>query len=304
MTTILSLLLISLSVALPTFPIVEHSAYISDHDIRAERVVPQSEVAHPPVKEDVKSLGPRLSAQSAIVVDSESSAVLFEKWAHKVHPMASIVKIMTALVFLEQNPDLTLRIEMTEEDNREGGDDFIKPGESATLLSFLRASLLGSANNATIVLSRSTELSQVEFVSAMNTRANELGMRDTIFIEPTGLDPKNTSTARDIVRLLSESGKNERIKEILGTNRSTIRVYPRGLIRQIVTTNHLMGTIIPVEYGKTGYLDESLYNLGTVVSTSQGNELFVVVLGSQTNEERIQDAKNLTVWAERTYKWE
>ena len=64
-----------------------------------------------------------------------------------------------------------------------------------------------------------------------------------------------------------------------------------------------MGTIIPVEYGKTGYLDESLYNLATVVSTSKGKELFVIILGSETNEKRIQDAKNLTVWSERTYEW-
>jgi D-alanyl-D-alanine carboxypeptidase len=303
MTAILTLLLLGVGIVLPTFPIADNSVYISGHDIRAERIASESESTLAPVKSDVKSLGPQLSAQSALVVDSSSGAVLFEKNGFKSHSIASIAKLMTALVFFDFEPDLNQRFEMIDEDNREGGDDYITPGESATLLSYLRASLLGSANNATIVLQRSTGLSDKGFIDAMNKKAQDLGMRDSIFAEPTGLDPNNISTTRDIVLLLKEVGKNDRIREIIGTNISTIRVYPRGNIRQVVTTNHLMGTIIPVEYGKTGYLDESLYNLATVVSTSKGKELFVIILGSETNEKRIQDAKNLTVWSERTYEW-
>ena len=303
MTTIITLLLIGAGIVLPTFPIADYSVYISDHDIRAERVVFEPEFVQPPIKQDIKSLGPQLSAQSALVVDASSGAVLFEKNGFKIHPMASIVKLMAAIIFIESNPDLNTRVKMEEEDNREGGDHYIKPGESASLLSYLRASLLGSANNATIVLSRSIDLSDKEFVDAMNRKAKDLGMSNTVFVESTGLNPKNISTSRDIVLLLKEVGKNDKIKEILGIHRSTIRVYPRGFIRQVITTNHLIGTIVPVEYGKTGYLDESLYNLAVSVSTLKGKELYVVVLGSETNEDRVQDAKNLAVWSERVYEW-
>ncbi|MAG28865.1 hypothetical protein CL632_01820 [bacterium] len=298
-----SILLSIISLAVPTLPIIEHEPYISNSKIRADRVFSITEDVNVPEKIDSASLGPRLSAGSALVVDAESGAVLFEKDGNISWPMASIVKLMTALVFLEADIVLEERVEMTEEDEREGGEDFIRPGESSSLRDYLTASLLGSANNATIVLSRSIGISTQEFVNRMNQRAKELGMRDTKFVEPSGLDPENTSTSYDMVRLLNAIRDNEIIADITGTHQSFIRIYPSGFSRRVLTTNHLLGSIVFVEYGKTGYLDESLHNLATLVSTNNGNELYIVTLGSETNEDRVQDAKNLAVWAERVYRW-
>ncbi|PJC40499.1 MAG: hypothetical protein CO042_03475 [Parcubacteria group bacterium CG_4_9_14_0_2_um_filter_41_8] len=303
---IFSILLIIASIGIPSLPIVGHSAYLSGDSIRADRATisdaPENQ-SQAPVKKDVLSLGPQLSAQKAIIVDAKSGTVLFEKNTNQKHAMASIVKLMTALVFLDTNPNLEERFEMIEEDDREGDSEYIRPLESAKLRDFLMASLIGSANNATISLSRATGLPEQDFVDRMNEKARSIGMNNTEFKEPSGLNPENVSTAYDIAKLLSLAGKNETIREIAGMHRSMIQVYPSNIRRTVLTTNHLLGTIVFVSFGKTGYLDEAMYNLATSVSLPNGNEVYIVTLGSQTNEERVQDAKNLAVWAQRTYQW-
>lgn len=288
---------------IPILPLVEHEAYLSNDSVRADRVVLSETAPEAPIKEDVKSLGPQLSAQSAIIVDAKSGAVLFAKDEREKYPIASIVKLMTALVFLEIEPNLEERFEMKEEDSREGAEKLIQPGESAKLRDYLIASLLGSANNATIALVRSAGFSEQEFAAKMNKKTQELGMSDTSFVEPSGLDPENKSTAYDIVKLLDAVASNDIIRGITGMHRSSVIIYPSGIRRNILTTNHLMGSIVFVEFGKTGYLEEAMFNLAAAVSTSDGNELYIVTLGSDTNEDRVQDAKNLAVWAERVYSW-
>jgi len=299
----ISALLLLFGASIPSLPIASEPMYLSASGIRAERALPGAD-ALPPTKTDILSLGPQISAHSAIVVDASSGAVLFDKQSYERRPIASITKLMTALVFLERAPDLTNRVLMTDEDEREGGNQHIRPGESATLRSYLRASLVGSANNATVVLSRSTDLTSEEFVARMNEKAREFGMRDTVFIEPTGLSPENTSTARDLVRFLDAASHNETIREISGTYRMSIVVYPTGAVRYVDNTNHLIGSIISIIAGKTGYLDESLYNLASAVSLSNNREIYVIVLGAESDEDRVQDTKDLAVWAESTYAWE
>jgi len=304
MSTIFTLLFAIISLNISSLPLVEYDSYLSNDFVRADRLISSEAESKAPIKKDIKSLGPQLSAQKAIVVDKKSGAVLFAKEEKEKHSMASITKLITVLVFLETEPNLDQRFEMIKEDDREGAEKLIQPGESAKLHDYLISSLLGSANNATIALTRSTGISTEEFVKKMNQKAKELKMYDTFFVEPSGLDPKNKSTALDMVKLLNAVESNDIIHEITGMYSSNIVVYPSGIRRNVLTTNHLMGSIVFVEFGKTGYLDESLYNLATTVSTSNGNELYIVILGSQTNEERVQDAKNLSIWAQRVYSWE
>ncbi|MBI2050425.1 MAG: D-alanyl-D-alanine carboxypeptidase [Parcubacteria group bacterium] len=292
------------SLLFPPFPFSDaDGAYVSNGSVRADRVRTTDDASRPPVKIDRASLGPRISARSAIVVDAKSGAVLYEKDASALWPVASIAKLMAAVVFLESGPNLGERLTMVPEDDREGGNEFIRPGQSATARDFLVASLLGSANNATITLARSAPAEAGAFVERMNVRARELGMRNTVFTEPSGLEPENTSTAEDLVRLLAEAGKHPAITDIIGTHRDTIRVFPEGAAKAVLTTNHLLGTIVLVAYGKTGHLDESGFNLATAVDTAGGHRLYIVTLGSQTNEDRVQDAKSLAVWAQNTYQW-
>ncbi|MBI2637208.1 MAG: D-alanyl-D-alanine carboxypeptidase [Parcubacteria group bacterium] len=286
------------------FPIAERGAYVSGGGVRADRLLSIADAPPPPVKVDIASLGPRMSAKSAIVVDASSGAVLFEKNAGERRPIASIAKLAAALVFLDDKPNLEALFAMEASDDRAGAEEFIRPGESAKLRDFLVASLLGSANNATITLARATNSDLGAFVERMNQKARDIGMRDTVFTEPSGLAPENVSTARDVVKLLAEAGTHEAITGIIGTHRATITVHPKGVRKIVLTTNHLMGSIVPVAYGKTGHLDESGYNLAAAVETRGGRMIYVVTLGSETNEDRVQDAKNLAVWAGNTYAWE
>ena len=302
--SILSVLLAIISIMIPSFPSGVSAPYLSNAGVRADRALAVAGEPKPPAKQDVASLGPRLSAQSAIVVDAASGAVLFQKNSREPRPMASITKLAAALVVLDEAPNLETLFTMEASDDREGGEEFIRPGESAKLRDFLVASLLGSANNATISLSRSVEPDLGAFVARMNQKAGSLGMAETTFTEPSGLAPENTSTAWDIAKLLAAAGESEVIKESIGTNRATITVHPTGVLRTVLTTNHLMGSIVLVAYGKTGHLEESGYNLAAAVQTKKGRPLYIVTLGSETNEDRIQDAKNLAVWAENTYAWE
>ncbi len=302
--SVLSVLLAIMSIMVPSFPFGVSAPYLSNTGVRADRVLAVPGTPKPPAKRDVASLGPRLSAQSAIVVDAASGAVLFQKNPRERRPMASIAKLATALVVMDEAPNLEALFTMEESDDREGGEEFIRPGESAKLRDFLVASLLGSANNATISLSRSVEPDARAFVARMNRKAGSLGMVETLFTEPSGLAPENTSTAWDIAKLIAAAGESEVIKESIGTHRADITVHPTGALRTVRTTNHLMGGIVLVEYGKTGHLEASGYNLAAAVQTKEGRSLYIVTLGSETNEDRIQDAKNLAVWAENTYAWE
>lgn len=299
---IFSFLLIALSAGLPFLPVITEPVYLSSSQPRAERVL-QEKSSPPPRKTDVLSLGPRISAKSALVVDAASGAVLFENNAFVARPLASLTKLMTALVFLESNPNLASIITMTEADDREGGSTFIRPGESATLADYLATSLIGSANNATMVLARSNVATTTEFIVKMNSRARELGMVKTSFIEPTGLSPANVGTARDLVKLLDAVYKNEKIRNLTVYSKTTIAVGPKGEVREIKNTDQLLGSIAQITLGKTGYLEEALYNLAAAVKLKNNKEVYIIVLGSNSSEERFQDAKNLAVWTQGTYEW-
>ncbi len=269
----------------------------------AERVLSFPAKAAAPIKADIRSLGVALSAQSALAVDAPSGAILLEKDGRTRRPIASLSKLLAALVFLESRPDLAQSVVMEAADDREGGEDYIRPGESATLESYLAASLIGSSNNATMVLSRSAGGSTADFVEKMNAKAQSLGMQSTVIVEPTGLDPSNISTARDLVLLLEAASSSQKIRQLTTTWRRFITVYPAGIERPVVNTDHLLGSMVPVALGKTGYLDEALYNLAALVKIRGGQEIYIVILGAPSNVDRVQDAKSLAVWAGNTYTW-
>jgi len=299
---IFSFLLFALSSGLPFLPITTEPVYLSSSSPRAERAL-KDKTGQPPQKTDVLSLGPRLSAKSAIVVDAASGAVLFENNSSAPRPLASLSKLMTALVFLESKPDLSSNVTMAKDDDCEGGSTFIRPGESAALSGYLAASLIGSANNATMVLARSNVATTTEFIVKMNNKARELGMDKTSFADPTGLDPANAGTARDLVKLLDVVYKNEKIRNLTVSSQATITVGPANEEREIKNTDQLLNSIVQITLGKTGYLDEALYNLAAVARLKNGQEVYLVVLGADSSDERFQDAKNLAVWTQGTYEW-
>jgi D-alanyl-D-alanine carboxypeptidase len=253
------------------------------------------------------SVGVVTSAVSALVVDAASGEVLFEKDIEESRSIGSITKLMTSLVFLSGNPDLSANASIEPRDVRLGGREHIAVGDEVTVRDLVLASLVSSDNSATMSLVRLSGLSEGDFVARMNEMAAEIGMNATTFVDPSGLSPENRSVAPDIVALLRATLENETIR--FATEQASVTVTgASGRTYVLENTNELLeGFINQPPYaivgGKTGFLPEAGYCLGVRVQKDGGKDIYVVVLGSDTKDGRLQDVKALTVWAYKTFEW-
>lgn len=229
-------------------------------------------------------------APQAIVVDPTTDAVLYEKNSERPVPIASLTKLMTTLVFLEQWPELGREVEITREDWVGAGHTQLRVGEKVSLSNLLHMSLMCSDNCATRVLARSSGLGREEFLAAMNKKALEIGMTQSRFVETTGLDERNVATAADIARLVEAASRNPLIHTISTTRSHEFRSARRAHF--IGNTNRLLYGRYEVVGGKTGFISEAGYCFATWVRT-QGRDLIAVVLGAPTNATRFADAVRL-----------
>lgn len=229
-------------------------------------------------------------ARNAILVDPSTGEVLFEKNSARSVPIASLTKLMTALVFLEQKPNLEREVIVTRTDITGGGQTQLRNGELLSLDHLLHMSLMCSDNVATRVLAREAGLSHPEFLARMNRKAVELGLTGSRFFEVTGLDERNVSTASDIARLLHAAAHDPLIQTITTTRTYEFRTQKRA--HAIGNTNRLLYGRYDVLGGKTGFIGEAGYCFATWVR-SQGRDLIAVVLGAPTNATRFADAVRL-----------
>jgi len=229
-------------------------------------------------------------ARNAILLDPLTGEVLFEKNSSRSVPIASLSKLMTALVFLEQKPDLDREVEVTREELAGAGHTQLRRGEVAPLGELLHMSLMSSDNCATRVIALESGLSPDEFIARMNRKAIELGLTGTRFVEFTGLNEHNVSTAADVARLLHAAANEPLIAEITTTRSYEFRTTRRR--HQIGNTNRLLYGRYEVLGGKTGFIREAGYCFATWVR-AQGRDLIAVVLGAPTNATRFADAMRL-----------
>lgn len=259
-----------------------------------------------PVKVDVNSLGIVTTAPSTIVMDVATGDVLYAKQPDQLRTIGSVTKLMTALVFLEQEPDLSQVVQMGSEDIVYGGRIYLALNDDIPLEDVFAASLVGSDNSATEMLMKSSGLTEEEFIHRMNEKALELGMVSTHFSDVTGLDPKNMSTARDLTQLLFAAESNGKIKQYTTSSEVTVQ-HASGRTVTIENTNGVLDSYLntgdfSVEVGKTGYLPQAGYVLATMMKEQQ-HDIFVVVLGSDSKESRVAEVKGLADWAFRTFSW-
>jgi len=229
-------------------------------------------------------------ARNAILLDPLTGEVLFEKNASRSVPIASLSKLMTALVFLEQKPDLDKEVTVRAEELAGAGHTQLRRGEVVPLGELLHMSLMCSDNCATRVIALESGLSPDEFIARMNTKSIELGLTGTRFVEFTGLNEHNVSTAADIARLLHAAANEPLIAEI-----TTTRSYEFHTARRwhtVGNTNRLLYGRYEVLGGKTGFIREAGYCFATWVR-AQGRDLIAVVLGAPTNATRFADAVRL-----------
>lgn len=273
--------------------------------------LPPSEERRQPLRKDPNDLGVEVSARSAIVVDRGSGAILFEKESGEERTVASLTKLMTALVALDNLPDLSEEVAIEPGDHRGGSIEYFLTGERVTVKDLLYSSLVGSSNTATAALARAAGLGEEGFVAAMDAKAVELGMSGSKFADPTGLDPDNRSTARDIAILAQKAFGDDRIAD--AATSAEYSFLPVGSKskkeRTVRSTDALLGSMLNkgefrIAGAKTGTLGvETGYHLAIAVGNGAGHELLAVVLGSEDNQARFDDAKALAYWSFDAYEW-
>ncbi|MBU0706797.1 serine hydrolase, partial [Patescibacteria group bacterium] len=203
---------------------------------------------------------PSITSEAAIVVDKETGEVLYEKNSDTVRSIASLTKLMTALVFLDNNPGWETVVELQSDDMTYGAKLYASVGETLTTQDLFNTMMIGSANNAARALARSTGLSEEEFVAQMNQKAISLGMADTTFTDPTGLDVTNQSTAQDLIKLTNKALSNFLISQTSTSVAYNFSMINTGRYHHIKNTNLLVQeSDLYLLGGKTGYLDEAGY---------------------------------------------
>lgn len=248
---------------------------------------------------------PEITARAGVVRDSSSSRALWRKNQNKPFPMASITKLMTALVFLETNPDWDSYYQITEEDRREGGKIYLFLGERVKIKDLFKTSLVASANTATVALVHSTGLTEEEFARKMNQKAEEMGFWGTSFKDVTGLSPENVSTAWEISQFALKALEKEKIKEAVTLSQYEFQTQG-GREKVIKSTDDLLD-FFPVDGielvgGKTGYNEEAGYCF-VGGFRNRDNYIISVVLGAQSEKERFSLTEDLIKWSYRGFKW-
>ncbi|OGL71752.1 hypothetical protein A3C17_02960 [Candidatus Uhrbacteria bacterium RIFCSPHIGHO2_02_FULL_53_13] len=260
-----------------------------------------------PRRVDTDALGVVTNAPSFVVRDVESGVTLLSGVPSEPRPMASITKLMTALVFLDDPTfNLERRGTVLREDVRDGGRWYIRFGDEVSFDQMLSVMLVGSGNNETLALVRELGLSEETFVARMNTIATELGMYDTVFVDPVGLGAGNLSTAYDVTQLLDAALANETIAERVRLPSYTFESRT-GNTYVVEATDQLLDSYInrspyAIHGGKTGFTDEAGACL-TIRIERDGHSIDVTVLGAASIDGRFQDVKALTDWAFSVYEW-
>jgi D-alanyl-D-alanine endopeptidase (penicillin-binding protein 7) len=241
-------------------------------------------------------LVPDVRAAAAIVYDPETNQVLWEENSQSQRSIASITKVMTATVFLENDPALTQPVTIARSDVYQASTTHLHANDKVTTDDLLHLLLIASDNAAARALARVSAQGSEGFIQRMNEKAAELGLENTHYADPSGLLSENTSTAYDMARLITHASQDERISSVMRTYEYTVYSGKRPITFH--STNHLLGrSDVDVRAGKTGFITKSGYCLATVLRLSEtGQNVAVVVFGARSNAGRFMESRNLLNW--------
>ena len=239
---------------------------------------------------------PDVRAAAAIAFNPETGEVVWQENSQEKRSIASITKVMTALVFLEDNPDLSREITIERSDVYAASTTYLRANERVTLDNVLHLALIQSDNGAARALARVSHGGTASFVERMNEKAIELGLESTTFADPSGLNPANVSSAYDLSRLITYASSDERIASIMRMQHYTATTSRRSI--RINNTNKLLGgSDVDVMAGKTGFISKAGYCLATLLRLPQSQQtVAVVVLGAKSNTGRFWETRHLFNW--------
>lgn len=243
---------------------------------------------------------PKITSRIALVYDRSSGNVLYEKNGYKTTPMASTTKIMTAIVVLE-NANLNDVVTVDRKAATTGGSRLgLKTGDKLTVNDLLYGLMLRSGNDAAVALAIHIGGSVEGFSALMNQKANELGLKNTKFVTPHGLDNKeHYTTAYELAKMADYAMDKEKFRQIVSTKNCNITI--NGASRNISNTNELLGYLNGVYGIKTGFTNGAGRCL--VTGCKRGNlDIITVVLGADTKKIRTSDSIKLIEYIYKNYE--
>jgi D-alanyl-D-alanine endopeptidase (penicillin-binding protein 7) len=246
--------------------------------------------------DDSGALVPDIRAEAAIIYNPETGQVLWESNAQDQRSIASITKVMTAAVFLENSPDLSEKVVVQRADMRAASTTFLRAGYSVTKKDLLHLLLIGSDNAAARVIARTSPQGTDGFIKRMNEKAKELGLASTSYVDTSGLLSDNVSSALDMAKLITYVSGDDRISGIMRMSQYSFNVGRKAVT--VNSTNQLVRQgDVDVQAGKTGFIRKAGYCLATLLRLPQGGpQVAVVVLGAKSNAGRFWETRHLFNW--------
>jgi D-alanyl-D-alanine endopeptidase (penicillin-binding protein 7) len=244
------------------------------------------------------ALVPDLHAAAAIIYNPETGQVVWEENSQDKRSIASITKVMTAVVLVESDPDMSQVMTVERADTLAASTTHLRAGYQVAVRDLLQLLLISSDNAAARALARTSPWGPAGFVARMNEKATELGLQSTNYADPSGLDPANVSSAYDMARLITYAAGDERISEIMRKPDYTFWLARRPVTirstNQLLSRADMEGSVLGA---KTGFIGRSGYCLATLLKMPQVNQpVAVVVLGARSNAGRFTEVRNLFTW--------
>lgn len=286
-----------------------------------EPVVAESRTLATGFQPELKEFSPRLtivSAHASIIMDAESGKILYERNANEHRQIASLTKLFTAVIIMERVADLEEPVTVDEEAVYSEGTRVgcprsgfcngvrLKPGEQVSVRNLLKAALMNSSNDAAVALGKHVGKTQDGFAKIMNKRAKELGMDNSNFCTPSGLEPDGRehecySTAADIAKVAVHALKFPEIWEIMRYEKQFITSVDGVYTHEIFNTDELLGQFPNLLGTKTGFTPLAGYSLLAVASDpSTKHKVVAVVLDDQS---RWQSIQSMFDWSFQAFDW-
>lgn len=243
---------------------------------------------------------------SAIVMRTDGK-IIYQYHGDQPHTAASLTKLLMGLVMADKNWNWGTIVKMSPGDEVGGGRLRVAPGAPIVLADLWQSALGSSANNATMAIARFAGPGIKPFIEKMNTKAKDLGASSSVFFDPSGMNAKNTTTAKDMALIARAAFREDRIVRAAQSGTYTFMLANSTKSHTIKNTNAplLNDPDIYLVGGKTGYLPESMYNyaaqLAPMDHESQkkvtGKDVVIVVLGARSTESAMASTKRLAEWA-------
>ncbi len=239
---------------------------------------------------------PAIKSEFAVVVDQDTNEVLMQKNPDEVSSIASITKLMTAMITLDAGVSLDEELQVTREDRTAAGwkDSSLRPGTRLTRAQAMHLALMSSENHAAQLLGRTYPGGLEAAVAAMNAKAHQIGMNDSNFADPTGLSPENRSSPNDLVRMVKAAYAYPQIREFSVSTEYDLQMGRRSV--RYHNTNRL--TSHPdwqIGLQKTGYINAAGRCL-VMQTVIEGRRVVMVLLDSFGRYSRFADAQRIHDW--------